>query len=143
MSRPRVPITFLGAVAWALVSSGCGADPATPQGRAELFLDSYYVVIDLPRALDHTSGVARSKVEQSIHLTEGQDAPEPGSRPKISYQLAEERPEGEALVHFVYVTSILADGDATQQKVMLTVRRQDDGWRVTNFQDVVPPPAAP
>ena len=119
------------------VLMGCGADPATPRGQAELFLDSYYVLIDLPRAIQHTAGVARSKVEQSIHLTEGQEAAEAGARPTVHYRLAEERSEGEAAMHFVYLATVTADGDASQRKLMLTVRRQDEGWRVTNFQEVV------
>ena len=121
----------------AVLLAACGVDPATPQGQAELFLDSYYVLIDLPRAIEHTAGVARSKVEQSIHLTDGQEAAEAGARPKVHYELAEQQPEGDAAVHFVYIAHVTADGDASQRKVMLTVRHEDAGWRVTNFQDVI------
>lgn len=116
----------------------CGADPATSQGQAELFLDSYYVTIDLPTALQHTAGVAHDKVQQSIALTKGQEAAEASMRPHVRYELAEERPEGDATVHYVYNATVTADGDASQRKFMLTVRRGEDGWRVTNFQEFTP-----
>ena len=122
----------------AVLVTACGADPATSRGRAELFLDAYYVLIDLPRAAEHTAGVARAKVEQGIALTEGQAAAEAGTRPRVRYQLAEEHPEGEDTVTYVYLANITADGDASQRKFVLTVRKQDEGWRVTNFSEFTP-----
>lgn len=117
---------------------GCHADPSTPQGRAELFLDAYYVEINLPRALEQTAGIARAKVEQSIELTKGQVLDESTQRPRVHYRFAEEHPDGDATVNYVYLADITADGDTSQRKFMLTVRRQDDDWKVTNFSEFTP-----
>lgn len=121
-----------------LATLGCHADPSTPQGRAELFIDAYYVEINLPRALEQTTGVARSKVEQNIELTKGQVVDESTPRPRVHYRFAEEHPDGDTTVNYVYLADITADGDTSQRKFMLTVRRQDDGWKVTNFSEFTP-----
>ncbi len=122
----------------ALVAAGCRSDPATPQGRAELFLDAYYVTIDLPTAREHTAGVARAKVEQGIALTRGQVIDETTVRPRVRYRLAEERPDGDVTMNYVYLADITVEGDTTERKIILTLRRDDDGWRVTNFQEFAP-----
>ena len=46
--------------------SACRADPSTPRGTAERFLDAHYVRIDLPAALPYTTDLARHKVEEEI-----------------------------------------------------------------------------
>src|SRR5262249_41533770 len=109
---------------------------STARGTAELFLDAHYVLIDLPRALDHTDGLARSKVEHEIALTHGQEIDETTAKPTVHYRLLEEHPDGDVAANFVYLADVTAAGERFERRWMVTVRRQDAGWRVTNFQEL-------
>jgi len=124
------------ALALPLLLAGCGADPNTARGTAELFLDAHYVLIDLPRALDRTAGVARSKVEHEIELTQGHGIDDASVKPSVHYRLLEEHPDGDAAANFVYLGDVTAAGERFQRRWMVTVRREDVGWRVTNFQEL-------
>jgi hypothetical protein len=120
-----------------LFATGCRPDPATPQGTAEGFLDAHYVRIDLPRALPFTSGLARRKVEEEMRLITGQAIDESTRKPTVHYRLLEERPDGDAAVSFLYLGSItVEDADRFERRWLLTVRREPEGWRVTNYQEL-------
>ena len=130
---------LIGTLVGTLVGlAGCHADPSTSRGRAELFLDAYYVEIDLPRALEHTAGVAHAKVEQSIELTRNNAIDETTERPTVHYRFDAEHPDGAAAVNYVYLADLTAAGESSQRKIVLTVRQQDGDWRVTNFQEFTP-----
>ena len=121
----------------ALLVAGCHPDPSTPRGTAESFLDAHYVRIDLPAALAFTSGLAHHKVEEEIGLTRGQLIDEATRKPIVHYRLLEERPDGEHAVSYLYRGSIsVADADRFERRWLVTVRREDDGWRVTNWQEL-------
>ena len=124
-------------VLWVLLlAAACRPDPASPRGTAERFLDAYYVQIDLRAALPLTSGLARQKVEQSIALTQGQPIDATTRKPTVRYRLLEERPDGETAIHFVYLGRITVEGaDDFERRWLVTVRRETDGWRVTNYQE--------
>jgi hypothetical protein len=132
--RNKVKVATL--LCLALASAACGPDPRTPRGAAEAFLDAYYVRIDLPRARELTSGVARQKVEQEIELTRGQAIDETTRQPHVRYKLLEERPGGADGVSFVYRGDIrIDDADDLERRWLVTVRHDGNGWTVTNFQD--------
>jgi len=119
-----------------LLAVGCRADPATPRGTAELFLDAHYVRIDLPAALELTSGVARHKIEDEIRLIAGQLIDEATRKPTVHYRLLEEHPDGEQAVNYIYRGRIaVEDADTFERRWMVTVRFGDGGWRVTNYQE--------
>src|SRR6185369_10622773 len=121
----------------ALLAGGCHADPATPRGTAELFLDAHYVHIDLPEALRFTTGVAHQKVEDEIRLTAGQSIDETTRKPSVHYRLLEERPDGEAAVNYVYRGRIaVEDADTFEHRWLVTARFADGSWRVTNYQEL-------
>lgn len=127
-------IFWLGAPAVGM--AGCGADPASPRGAAERFLDAHYVHIDLPAALPFTSGLARQKVEAEIALVQGVTIDESTRKPTVHYTLLEEHPEGPEAVRLVYRGRVIPEGaDAFERRWMLTVRRDADGWRVSNYQE--------
>jgi hypothetical protein len=127
--------TLVPGVALLLVA-GCRADPSTPRGTAELFLDAHYVRIDLPAALELTSGVARRKIEDEMRLVAGQVIDEATRKPTVHYRLLEEHPDGEQAVHYVFRGRIaVEDADTFERRWMVTVRRDDSGWRVTNYQE--------
>jgi len=119
-----------------LAAPGCRPDPSTARGAAERFLDAHYVAINLPEALTLTSGVAHHKVEEEIGLTRGQRIDETTRKPTVHYRLLEEHPDGELAVNFVYLGTIaVEDADRFQRRWLVTVRREDAGWLVTNYQE--------
>jgi hypothetical protein len=126
----------------ALLVAACRPDPRTARGTAESFLDAHYVHIDLTSALPFTSGLARHKVESEIGLTQGQSIDESTRKPTVHYTLLEEHPDGDASVNYLYRGSIaIEDADPLERRWLVTVRREGEGWRVTNYQEMtVEPP---
>lgn len=121
----------------ALLGAGCHPDPRTPRGTAESFLDAHYVRIDLEAALPFTSGLARHKVESEIDLTQGQPIDDSTRKPTVHYTLLEEHPDGGQAVNYLYRGSItVADADRFERRWLVTVRHEDGGWRVTNYQEL-------
>jgi hypothetical protein len=115
----------------------CRPDASTPQGTAERFLDEHYVRIDLRAALPFTSGLARRKVEDELQLVEGQPIDAATRKPTVHYRLLEERPDGDHAVNYLYLGSItVEDADRFERRWMVTVRREAEGWRVTNYQEL-------
>lgn len=134
VTRARFAAGFF--VLTVLAAGGCRPDPSTPRGTAERFLDAHYVAIDLREAIAFTSGIAKQKVEQEIALVSGVEIDENTRKPVVHYKLLEERPDGEHSVNFLYHGSIAIDGaDGLERRWMVTVRREDGGWRVTNYQE--------
>jgi hypothetical protein len=126
---------WLGGAAMMLVVA-CHPDPSTPRGTAEGFLDAHYVHIDLPAALPLTSGVARHKVESEIELVKGITIDDATRKPTVHYSLLEEHPDGSEAVSYVYRGSIAVEGaESFERRWLVTVRREPEGWRVTNYQE--------
>jgi len=121
----------------ALLAVGCAPDPATPRGTAERFLDAHYVRIDLPGALEFTTGLARRKVEDEIQLVQGQAIDETTRKPSVHYKLLEEHADGADAVNYVYRGTIsVDDADRCERRWLVTVRHADGSWRVTNYQEL-------
>ena len=121
----------------ALLALGCAPDPTTPRGTAERFLDAHYVRIDLAGALPYTTGVARRKVEDELRLVAGQSIDDTTRKPSVHYRLLEEHPDGEHAVNYLYRGTIsVEDAERFERRWLVTVRREDDGWRVTNYQEL-------
>jgi len=124
-------------VAVAALTSACRPDASTPRGTAERFLDAHYVAIDLPAARAFTAGVARQKVENEMRLVEGQTIDETTRKPTVHYRLLEEHPDGGDAVSFLYRGQItVEDAGGFERRWMVTVRRDGDAWRVTNYQEL-------
>ena len=124
-------------LSFALLVAGCLSDPSTPRGTAELFLDAHYVRIDLPAALEFTTGLARHKIEDEIRLVAGQAIDEATRKPTVHYRLLEEHPDGEQAVNYLYRGRIAVDdADTFERRWLVTVRFADGGWRVTNYQEL-------
>jgi hypothetical protein len=124
------------AVLVAATGVGCRADPSTPRGTAERFLDAHYVEIDLPRALPFTSGLARRKVEEEIELVKGVEIDDTTLKPIVRYSLLEEHPDGEGGTKFLYRGKIVVEGaDGFERRWLVTVRQEPPGYRVTNYQE--------
>ena len=126
-------------VLWAallLALAGCGGEgDTTPQGAAEAFMDWHYVEIDLVKAREFTAGLARSKLDEELRLTAGQTIG-PGTRkPRVYYKLLQRRESG-GRTAFVYELTVRPDGGGEfTRKLMIRVRREEAGWRVSNYME--------
>jgi hypothetical protein len=130
---------LLGGAAMILCVAACRPDPSTPRGTAEGFLDAHYVHIDLRSALPFTSGLARHKVESEIELVKGVEIDDSTRKPTVHYKMLEERPDGDEAVSYLYRGSIAVDGaDSFERRWLVTVRKEPEGWRVTNYQELEP-----
>jgi hypothetical protein len=119
-----------------LLLPACQSDPHSARGVAERFLDAHYVEINLQAAKPYCMGLALSRLEDEIRLTEGQSIDENTRKPQVHYRLMEEKPRGEKSVSFLYETTISVDGAGEfTKKVLLTVRQGDQGWRVANYSE--------
>ncbi len=105
------------------------------QQVAEAFLDAYYVHIDLERARELCSGLARDKIEREIGLRGDLRIDRDTRAPKVGYSLRERRAEGDTH-RFVYRLSIRPQGaDAFERTVIVTVRGAPGRWTVTNYSE--------
>ena len=138
--RYKVTTTTRGAALFAMLFMllfACRPDASTPRGTAENFLDAHYVRIDLHAALPYTKDLARHKVEQEIGLTQGQPIDETTRKPSVHYTFLEEHPVNADMVNYLYRGSVVVeDADRFERRWLVTVRRDGDGWRVTNYQEL-------
>jgi hypothetical protein len=119
-----------------LMLNACQSDPSSARGVAERFIDAHYVEINLPAAKAYCTGLALSRVEEEIRLTEGQQIDESTRKPQVHYRLREEKPRGEKSTSFLYETTISVDGaDQFTKKILLTLRRGEEGWQVANYSE--------
>ncbi len=116
-------------------SAACKPAAGTARAAAETFLDAHYVRIELQASFDQSVGLAREKVREELELTAEVEAPEATAKPRIHYKQINVR-EKPGSVSFVYELTISPEGSAPfTREVMLTVRRGDGGWKVSNFTE--------
>lgn len=106
------------------------------QRAAQGFVDEHYVQIDLVAAKGYTTGLATKKIEEEEDLVKGQ-AMEENTKPRVHYELLERRPEGDDRVTFLYKGEARGEdaNDVFTRKWLVTVRREDGGWKVSNFHE--------
>ena len=119
-----------------LAFAGCGGEgDTTARGAAEAFLDWHYVEIDLPRSREYTVGLARSKVDAQIRLTAGHAIDAGTRKPRVYYKLLEER-ESRGRTAFAYQLTIRPEGGGEfSRRLLIRVRREEAGWRVSNYME--------
>jgi hypothetical protein len=119
-----------------LALGACQSDPHSPQGVAEKFLDTHYVNIDLPAARAYCTGLALSRVEEEIRLTVGQPIDESTRKPQVYYRFVEERARGDRSTSLLYDATFTMDSaEHFNKKILLTLRRGEQGWRVANYSE--------
>lgn len=119
------------------VAVGCTTRGDTARGAAERFLDEHYVRMDLVAALQHCTGLARHKVEEEIRLIGDQEIDAATQQPSVTYELEEERPQGDDRATFLYRGKVaLSGGDSFAMRWMISVRREDNAWKVSNFKEM-------
>jgi hypothetical protein len=115
------------------VLAACRPGADTARGTAERFIDRYYVEINLVAAREYSSGVALQKITEEQRLVGDQRIDESTRRPRVTYELKEERLEGQDRV-LVYKARFDVEGaDSLERRLLLTVRQGDSGWKVSNF----------
>ena len=126
---------ILLALAAAVLLASCTRQDEA-QRAAQGFVDEHYVQINLVAAKAYTSGLATKKIEEEEQLIAGQ-AMEEGTKPHVHYELLERRPEGEDRVTFLYKGEARGEdaSDVFTRKWLVTVRREDGGWKVSNFHE--------
>ncbi len=132
-------LVLLAGAGLVLASRACGSRDGARRA-ADSFVDRYYVEIDLPRARELTTGLARAKVDQEIELLAGIAAAESGARPSVHYRFIERR-RGDASgdrTSMVYELSIhFEGGDEVVRHALVTVGRVagSEDWRTENFSE--------
>ena len=126
------PIAILCAL---LFIVACNHDSSPAQRIVERFLDAHYVTIDLAKSKELTVGLATSKIEQQIRLTQGQSIDASTRMPKINYKLLSKK-ENDKRASFVYQGTIQTDdGDSFTRNWLISARAEGDQWRVSNFTE--------
>lgn len=117
------------------VALGCSRDMGTAQGVVEEFVDQHYVNIDIRKAKQYVVGLALAKINEEIRLTEGHSIDASTRKPRINYRLLEKR-ETEKRASYLYEGTIHTDDGASfTRKWLITARKEDDRWRVSNFTE--------
>ena len=118
------------------VLSACHPDPHSPQGVAEGFLDAHYVWIDLQKAKTYCTGLALSRIEEEIRLTEGVAIDGNTRQPKVYYKLLKETPRGKGRISFQYEATVTVAGvDQFRKEILLTLGKEEADWRVVNYTE--------
>jgi hypothetical protein len=113
----------------------CHTDPNSPRGVAEQFVDAHYVRIDLPAAKGVVSGLALHKLEEEQRLTAGNVIDETTRMPTVRYRLLEQKNEADT-ASFVFEGTIqVEDAGQFTRRWIVTTRRSDDVWKVSNFEE--------
>ena len=116
-----------------LITIACGRDLNTAQGVAEEFVDQHYVNFDLPKAKNYVISVALAKINEEIRLTAGQRIDASTQKPRVNYSLIEKK-EGDKRSTYLYEGRIQSDdGTAFTRKWLITARKVNNTWRVSNF----------
>jgi hypothetical protein len=132
--RPHVAVAILFVAGAGLYA--CRTDPNSARGVAEQFVDAHYVRIDISAAKSFATGLALHKVEEEQRLTGGQTIDESTRMPTVRYRLLEEKP-GEDTTSFVFEGTIqLEDTGQFTRRWIVTTRRNDAAWRVSNFEEL-------
>jgi hypothetical protein len=114
----------------------CRPSAQTARGTAERFLDTHYVEINLAASKEYCAGLALHKVEEEIRLTQGQIIDETTRKPAVGYRLLEEKSRNQERSSFLYEATIRVPGAGKfKKKWFLTLRRQEGGWKVSNYTE--------
>ena len=116
-----------------LLLSACARNLSTAQGVAEEFVDQYFVNIDLQKAKTYAVSVALGKIIEEIRLTTGQQIDATTHKPQVNYSLLEKN-EGDSRSTYLYEVRVRSDdGTSFTRNWLITVRKDNKAWRVSNF----------
>ena len=123
---------------WAgLLLAGCEpTDPA--ESAARLFVDRYYVELDLKAARPYATGLALAKLTREEELLAGIDAPVSAGKPSVHYRLVEQSPEVTASQRSYLFELTISFSDAQVIRMALVTLQAEAGgaWKVANFEEL-------
>ena len=134
MSPRRAAVATVLFTLAALALGGCRrADER--QAIAGEFIDRLFVVIDQKAARELATGLAAQKIDEEIRLKDGQVIDAGTEKPSVTYRLLESQAGAEpATLSLVYELHVQPDGsEAFERRLILTLRKVDDTWRVANY----------
>lgn len=104
---------------------------------ATSFADQHYVQINLKAAKALTTGLATKKIEEEEALVAGLGPDEENTKPRVHYNLLETRPEGDDRVSYLFQGEARGQdaSDVFTRKWLVTVKKTEDGWKVSNFHE--------
>ena len=124
-------VAFVGAVVPA-----CHSDTNSALGVTERFIDAHYVRIDLNAAVPLCTGLALQKLNEEQRLTQGQQIDESTRKPTIRYRLLDKKEEDGDHATFVFEGTIhVEDAGQFTRKWLISARRSDASWKVSNFEE--------
>lgn len=123
-------------LAWTTIAvNGCTPSGESPRATAEAFLDAHYVDIDLEAARPLCAGLALDKLDKEVALTRDAAIDAETRKPRITYRIEESRDDADR-AQYAYVLEIHPDGaDVFRKLVLLSLRKEADGWRVSNYTE--------
>jgi hypothetical protein len=123
-------------LAWTtIVVHGCTPSGESPRATAEAFLDAHYVDIDLEAARPLCTGLALDKLDKEVALTRDAAIDAETRKPRVTYRLEESSDDADR-AQYAYILEIHADGaDVFRKLVLLSLRKDAEGWRVSNYTE--------
>lgn len=109
--------------------------PNSPRGVVDRFIAAHYMAIDLPAAEPLCTGLALDKLHEEIKLTAGQHIDDSTRKPIVHYRLTAERESPDHIEYLFRATIDVPDGGSFQKNWMITARKQNDSWKVSNFSE--------
>ena len=125
-----------------IVASLAGCESADPRRAvAERFIDQLFVRIDQHAARELTTGLATSKIDEEIRLKAGQQIDDSTRQPSVAYGLVQTSGDDAApTASLIYDLHVSPDGaDTFTRRLVLTVRKDGDQWKVANYTLESPP----
>lgn len=113
-------------------SFACSHDRQPNEKQAAVFIQTYYLDIDPKSALEITEGPAREKMLREVELLEGVGRPQKWETPAMTYQIKDCQLPEPGKAQCTYEIDIDA-GRRILRKGMLTLRKEKDGWKATQF----------
>ena len=144
IGKPARPLGLTGML-WAsafvgLLGAGLAAcEPTDPaHAAAGVFVDRYYVELDLAAARPHATGLALAKLTREAELLAGIDAPASAGKPTVNYQMIEEsETSAPGQRSFLFELTISFTDAQVNQLALVTLQSDDSGvWQVANFEEL-------
>jgi hypothetical protein len=89
----------------------------------------------LQKAKGYAVSVALAKVNEEIRLTAGQKIDASTQKPRVNYKLLEKN-ENDKRATYLYEGKIQSDdGSSFTRKWLITARKENTQWRVSNFTE--------
>jgi len=118
-----------------LLAAACNRDMSTAQGVAEEFVDQHYVGMDLQKAKALAVSIAVNKIDEEIRLTVGHKIDASTQKPRVNYTLLEKKESGQR-ASFLFEGTVRSEDNSTfTRKWLITIRKEGNQWRVSNFTE--------